>query len=464
MQATSGCNEINPRCPRILFSEAEVKALYKPWSRALVVKVLERSFSLLAVKRRLEYLWARTGQIQVSDMANNFFLVRFTNEEDYSNAAFGGPWKIYDYYISVAQWSPSFNEEEPIKSILTWVRLPKLPIQYFNSLAVHRIGNCIGRTVRMDLATEEGARCRYARVCVEVDITKPLLGKYMIEDREFKIEYESLENMCFECGCYGHKRESCGSTNKQPGGIRVEEKTMEPEPTSEIQVIGEWMTVQRRNRKKAVKGKSASAPMKSDGSRFSPPQQTKHTSRDSPTQPKVTTLTRDPKGSHAEEAQLKKLKEVLDAALATLTVADKKVVKGRGKQKEGPREPMRDISNEVAPTQSSKTPISAGSSQSQKVVDLDSETGLIPVTVVYQNPAFQSQEAIPKPAKAKAKAVRKNAVGSVRNDELSPALLGNRKRTFKKNTSAPSHPSSGAEQNKPIGNPADDTRKPPDRL
>ncbi|CAN1320741.1 hypothetical protein LINPERPRIM_LOCUS31818 [Linum perenne] len=424
MQATSGCNEINPRCPRILFSEAEVKALYKPWSRALVVKVLERSFSLLAVKRRLEYLWARTGQIQVSDMANNFFLVRFTNEEDYSNAAFGGPWKIY----------------------------------------VHRIGNCIGRTVRMDLATEEGARCRYARVCVEVDITKPLLGKYMIEDREFKIEYESLENMCFECGCYGHKRESCGSTNKQPGGIRVEEKTMEPEPTSEIQVIGEWMTVQRRNRKKAVKGKSASAPMKSDGSRFSPPQQTKHTSRDSPTQPKVTTLTRDPKGSHAEEAQLKKLKEVLDAALATLTVADKKVVKGRGKQKEGPREPMRDISNEVAPTQSSKTPISAGSSQSQKVVDLDSETGLIPVTVVYQNPAFQSQEAIPKPAKAKAKAVRKNAVGSVRNDELSPALLGNRKRTFKKNTSAPSHPSSGAEQNKPIGNPADDTRKPPDRL
>ncbi|CAN1165050.1 hypothetical protein LINPERPRIM_LOCUS33532 [Linum perenne] len=34
----------------------------------------------------------------------------------------------------------------------------------------------------MDLATSEGAQARYTRVCVEVDLTKPLLGKYMIGD------------------------------------------------------------------------------------------------------------------------------------------------------------------------------------------------------------------------------------------------------------------------------------------
>ncbi|CAN1141197.1 hypothetical protein LINPERPRIM_LOCUS25337 [Linum perenne] len=28
----------------------------------------------------------------------------------------------------------TFNEEEPIRSILTWVRLPKLPIHFFNHL------------------------------------------------------------------------------------------------------------------------------------------------------------------------------------------------------------------------------------------------------------------------------------------------------------------------------------------
>ncbi|CAN1846267.1 hypothetical protein LINPERHAP1_LOCUS38153 [Linum perenne] len=176
------------------------------------------------MKRRLEFSWARVGSIQVADMANNFFLVRFSDEEDYTTAAFRGPWKIYDYYIAVSQWSPAFNEEEQIKSILTWVRLPKLPIHYFNSVAV-----------RLDLATKEGSRCRYARVCVEIDLTKPLLGKYMIEDRVFKIEYESLENVCFDCGGYGHKKETCTELlQKQPSQETVVEP---PVAMSEVEEL-----------------------------------------------------------------------------------------------------------------------------------------------------------------------------------------------------------------------------------
>ncbi|CAN1120538.1 hypothetical protein LINPERHAP2_LOCUS254 [Linum perenne] len=112
---------------------------------------------------------------------------------------------MFDYYIIVSRWTPEFNEEELIRKILTWVRLPKMSIHFFNYTAVNRIENHIGRTIRMDLATAEGARARYARVCVEVDLSKPLLGKYMIGERVFFVEYESLENFCHCCGFYGHK-------------------------------------------------------------------------------------------------------------------------------------------------------------------------------------------------------------------------------------------------------------------
>ncbi|CAN1299186.1 hypothetical protein LINPERPRIM_LOCUS24092 [Linum perenne] len=61
----------------------------------------------------------------------------------------------------------------------------------------------------MDLATMEGARARYARVCVEIDVSKPLLRKYMIGDRIFYVEYESLENICFHRGMYEHKEPEC---------------------------------------------------------------------------------------------------------------------------------------------------------------------------------------------------------------------------------------------------------------
>ncbi|CAN1149121.1 hypothetical protein LINPERHAP2_LOCUS16842 [Linum perenne] len=49
----------------------------------------------------------------------------------------------------------------------------------------------------------------------------------MIEDRIFKIEYESLENICFDYGCYGHKKETCPGLVPKPPSERVE---MEPDP------------------------------------------------------------------------------------------------------------------------------------------------------------------------------------------------------------------------------------------
>ncbi|CAN1797504.1 hypothetical protein LINPERHAP1_LOCUS21292, partial [Linum perenne] len=134
---------------------------------------------------------------------------------------------------TVARWTPNFNEEEPLRTILNWVRLPKLPIHYFNHVAVNRIGNHIGRTIQMDLATAEGARARYARVCLEIDISKPLLGKYMIGDRVFYVEYESIENICYMCGFYGHKKDSCllcksSASPDEVVAVQEPEKAAEP--------------------------------------------------------------------------------------------------------------------------------------------------------------------------------------------------------------------------------------------
>ncbi|CAN1841546.1 Putative ribonuclease H protein At1g65750, partial [Linum perenne] len=151
--------------------------------------------------------------------------------------------------------------------ILTWVRLPRLPIHYFNKLAVSCIGNYIGKTVRLDLATAEGARARYARVCVEIDVTKPLLGKYMIENREFHIEYESLENICFSCGFYGHKEAQC-ELHKMP---HTESST--PVVLPEVEKAkegdaGSWMTVCRWNKKREQKVPPPTANVPNSGSRF----------------------------------------------------------------------------------------------------------------------------------------------------------------------------------------------------
>ncbi|CAN1805821.1 hypothetical protein LINPERHAP1_LOCUS24421 [Linum perenne] len=102
----------------------------------------------------------------------------------------------------------------------------------------------------MDLATSEGAR--YARVCVEIDLYKPLLGKYIIGDRVLFVEYESLENICFNFGMYGHKEDRCPllfpieECNASPSLPPPMKATTDPEKEA-----GSWMTVSHRQRKKS---------------------------------------------------------------------------------------------------------------------------------------------------------------------------------------------------------------------
>ncbi|CAN1148860.1 hypothetical protein LINPERHAP2_LOCUS16724, partial [Linum perenne] len=198
---------------------------YKPWSKAIVVKVLERSFSFLIVKKCLEFLWAKAGRIQVSDVANSFFLVRFSDNDDYKRAAFGGSWKI----------------------------------------SVNRIGNYIGKTVQMDLATAEGDRDCYARICVEVDLTKPLLGKYIIENKEL-IEYESLGNIFFTCGFHGRKEDKCPQLVPTQPAPQSTEAAKTVDVTKGGDACG-WMTAYRRNKKQSPKATVTNSKSGQGGSR-----------------------------------------------------------------------------------------------------------------------------------------------------------------------------------------------------
>ncbi|CAN1311984.1 hypothetical protein LINPERPRIM_LOCUS28526 [Linum perenne] len=387
----------DPRCPRVSFSEEEVRSFYRPWSKALVVKVMEKSFAFATVKRRLDSIWGRNGNIQAADISNSFFLVRFADEEDYQRAAFGGPWKIFDYYFSVARWSPNFNEEEPIKTILMWVRLSKLPIHFFNELAVSRIGNAIGRTVRLDLATSEGARARYARVCVEVDLTKPLLGKYMIEDRTFHVEYESLERICFNCGIYGHQIDDCSSRPSPESAPTHDEPNAIPQVVSAAEgTTGEWMTVQRRSKGHQTKSAPQPSRGKGSGSRFDALASVDPASVSKGTAPKVagspTHITQD----FADIAR--QLDAVLKAASAPSATATN--VAGRKSNKKASQKPLSDITNvEEGVVSPQPTKVTDG-----KIPEAFDAPTLGTISMVYHNPIFSGAPT----GKPKAKSTQSN--------------------------------------------------------
>jgi hypothetical protein len=169
-----------------------------------------RRIGYKALETRLQQIWVRKGVISIIDLGGDYFLVYFTNEEDYTKALEDGLWLIYHHYLIAREWTPNFHPNNAtIEKAAVWVRISGLPIEYYDAKILNCIGNRIGKTVKVDRNTLFQERGKYARVCVEVDLNKPLLAMFELKEEVYKVEYEGLHMLRRSCGRFGHYVEGC---------------------------------------------------------------------------------------------------------------------------------------------------------------------------------------------------------------------------------------------------------------
>ncbi|XP_010520311.1 PREDICTED: uncharacterized protein LOC104799464 [Tarenaya hassleriana] len=247
---------------QVSLSEAFLDRITQPWKKALVVKLLGKTLSYKTMSSRLETLWKPMGRLTVIDLENEFFLVRFQKEEDYQRALCEGPWVILGAYLTVQCWSPDFVPSQAKPShVVAWIRFPAMPIQYYHAALLEIIAGNIGRVIRVDYNTVSASRGRFARVAVELDLSKPLISSFEIEGLTQLVEYENLPTICFSCGVIGHLKEQCSKqrTSGEPEGIVSEGSAAERAEKSEHiahstvpSELGPWMHAKkpiRRTRK-----------------------------------------------------------------------------------------------------------------------------------------------------------------------------------------------------------------------
>ncbi|KAI9081798.1 hypothetical protein K1719_036060 [Acacia pycnantha] len=94
-------------------------------------------------------------------------------------------------------------------NIAAWIRLPDVPFEFYNVESLRRIGNMVGKMIKIDRSTSIYDKGGFARICVELDLTQPLLPTYVVFGEERPIIYEGLHRVCFNCGKYGHQKVEC---------------------------------------------------------------------------------------------------------------------------------------------------------------------------------------------------------------------------------------------------------------
>ena len=155
--------EEDPLCPRIKISKEEKNIIRKPWKRTLIIKLLRRSIGYKTLWSRIIAMRRPKAAIDLVAMDNDYFLAKFSSDDDYVFTKYGGPWLIFNHYLTVRSWTPNFDTaQDNLKNLLVWVCIPYLPIEYCDKAFLMRVGAKIGRPIKIDEATSLVSRGQFA--------------------------------------------------------------------------------------------------------------------------------------------------------------------------------------------------------------------------------------------------------------------------------------------------------------
>ncbi|KAK6158941.1 hypothetical protein DH2020_006255 [Rehmannia glutinosa] len=194
------------------FSSSENDRLAASWKLTLIGKFssaiphpkgIDSGFAALNLKGPFSWRFANPSHI----------IIKLQLEEDFNKLWMGTLWSLGDCPMRVFKWTPSFNPRTEAPLAPVWIRLPGLPIHFFDHNALFAISNIIGTPLQVDSLTASRSRLSMARVCIELDLLKERTEEILLEFDETsqvqKIIYERVPDYCTHCKHIGHSIVGC---------------------------------------------------------------------------------------------------------------------------------------------------------------------------------------------------------------------------------------------------------------
>ncbi|KAH0652563.1 hypothetical protein KY289_030241 [Solanum tuberosum] len=167
----------------IQLDKTEVDRETAKWKCDMIVYVLGESPGYNTMHRYISQTWAEVVAPEILMHEEGYFIVRFQSVED-------------------------MQAEFPTK-IPIWVKFPNLPMNCWGCDSLSRIASAIGIPMFADECTTKQTRVSFARMLVEVDVTKPLPEEINVMDPTGKtivqgVKYDWKPIFCQKCQVVGH--------------------------------------------------------------------------------------------------------------------------------------------------------------------------------------------------------------------------------------------------------------------
>lgn len=195
----------------IEIEEEDIYSEMKFWETALIMYAMGEELNMKMVKNFMVKVW---NSIKLPDLYyhdEGYFILRFNMHADKDTILMNDSYTIRNVPLLLHEWKPGFNlKRDMLKNLPLWVKLPHLPLHLWGSKSLSKIGSAIGIPLVTDECNASKLRVSYARILVEVDISKELVKEITIKDCEGRklvqpVEYEWKPSFCDCCQAIGHK-------------------------------------------------------------------------------------------------------------------------------------------------------------------------------------------------------------------------------------------------------------------
>ncbi|KAH0706100.1 hypothetical protein KY289_011176 [Solanum tuberosum] len=162
------------------------------------------------MKRFISQSWTTMASPNFFYHDEGYYVVKFPSESYMKEIVFTGPYSIKNKPIILKQWTPKLDfKVEFLADIPLWVTFPKLPQNCWGCDSLSRIASAIGIPLFLDDCTTKQTRISYARMLIEVDVTKLMPTEITVMDAQGQsfqqvVAFDWKPEYCERCLMVGH--------------------------------------------------------------------------------------------------------------------------------------------------------------------------------------------------------------------------------------------------------------------
>lgn len=196
----------------ILLDDEDIDDLSEAFGFALIGYIAGKSTGKQAIIQCCKS-WNVNHQLHFH--SSGWIVIKFDNEIDRNAVLEKGPYIIYGrpFLLKIMPELFDFNDLEFTK-VPVWVQIPNLPLQLWNNKALSKIASKIGSPIQSDKLTQSKGRLSFARLLIEIDVSKELLNEVQIKVPDgstlsHQVMYEFVPKFCRACKAIGHQQDNC---------------------------------------------------------------------------------------------------------------------------------------------------------------------------------------------------------------------------------------------------------------